>query len=132
MAKPLSRAQAEARLARLRKIALALPEASEKISHGAPTFWVASKRVFIWFLHDQHGSGITGLCVKTSSREEQLMLLEAQPELFFKPPYIAAQGWVGMNLNAAPDWDHIADRTLRSWRLAAPPKLLKIHPLLAV
>jgi phosphoribosylglycinamide formyltransferase 1 len=132
MVKPLTRAQADARLTRLRKIALALPETSEKLSHGAPTFWVADKRVFIWFMHDHHGSGITGLCVKTSSREEQLLLLEADPLLHYKPAYIGAQGWIGLNLNAAPDWDHVADRVAGSWRLAAPPKLLKNHPLLGV
>jgi hypothetical protein len=130
MAKPLTRVQAEARLARVRKIALALPEATEKLSHGTPTFWVADKRVFIWFMHDHHGSGITGLCVKTSSREEQLLLLEADPLLHFKPAYIGAQGWIGLNLNIAPDWDDITNQAARSWRLAAPPILLKNYFLL--
>jgi phosphoribosylglycinamide formyltransferase 1 len=127
MTKPLTRAQADTRLARLRTIALALPEASEKLSHGTPTFWVADKRVFVWFMHDVHGNGHTGACVKTASHEEQALLLEADPELYFKPPYIAAQGWIGYHLNPAPDWDHVAEWVAKSWRLAAPKKLLKQH-----
>jgi hypothetical protein len=127
MTKPLTRAQADARLARVRKIALALPEASEKLSHGAPTFWVADKRVFVWFMDNHHGSGITGVCVKTVSREEQALLLEADPDFYYKPAYIGAQGWLGLNLNATPDWAHITDKIAMSWRLAAPPKLLKAH-----
>ncbi len=125
MTKPLTRAQADSRLVRVRKIALALPEASEKISHGTPTFWVADKKVFIWFMHDVHGNGITGLCVKTAIKEEQEILLEANPELYFKPPYLAFQGWIGLNLNAAPDWDHVTDWAQKSWRLVAPAKLHK-------
>ena len=33
-------------LTRLRKLALALPETSERLSHGAPTFFVREKRPF--------------------------------------------------------------------------------------
>jgi hypothetical protein len=96
MAKPLTRVQVEARLARVRKIAFALPETSTKLSHGAPTFWVADKKVFVWFMHDLHGSGVTGVCVKTSSKEEQAMLLEADAALYYKPAYIGARAGLAL------------------------------------
>lgn len=45
-------------LDQLRTISLALPEASEKISHGEPTFWV-HKRMFASFAsaRNHHGAG---------------------------------------------------------------------------
>ncbi len=123
MVKPRIRAQAAARLARVRQIALAQPEASEKISHGTQTFWVADKRAFVWFMGNHHGSGITAACVKTTSKEELALLLEADPEFYFMPAYIGAKGWIGLNLNPAPDWAHVAKWIAKSWHLAAPPKL---------
>ena len=129
MTKPLTRAQSDARLKRVRAICLALPESSERTSHGAPCFWVGDKRIFLWFMDNHHGSGITGACVKTVSRDEQMMLIEAEPALYYRPAYIGAVGWLGVNLNQAPDWAHLASLVARSWRLAAPLKLLKAYPL---
>ena len=42
-------------LARVRKLCLALPEATEKLSHGSPTFFV--KKTFVMYLDDHHGDG---------------------------------------------------------------------------
>lgn len=126
-AKPLSRAQAEARLKRVRKLAFEMPETSEAISHGAPVWWVGGKRTFLWFSDNHHGSGITGIIVKLSGAEEHRMLIEADPALFYKNAYFRPE-WIGMNLNAAPDWDHVRDRIVASWRHAAPPAIRKRHP----
>lgn len=110
-------------LAHLRGLALALPETDEVVSHGAPAFRVAGK-MFAYFRHDHHGDGLTVVCVKTSGRDEQEMLIEADPELFSKPAYLWPSGWVAMSL-ADPDWDHVAARLATSWRLAAPRRLVR-------
>jgi hypothetical protein len=39
-------------LARIREICLALPETSERLSHGAPTFFVREKRAFVMVMTD--------------------------------------------------------------------------------
>ena len=113
----------QAATGRLRAICLALPATSEKISHGAPAFQVAGK-MFAYFWHDHHGDGMTLACVKTSGRDEQDMLLEADPDFFSKLAYLHPSGWIGVHLGPDDcDWDHVAARVLTSYRLAAPPRL---------
>lgn len=117
----------DACLARLRDIALALPRAMEKVSHGQPVFFIEKGKTFAWFLHDHHRSGITAVAVKTSGAEEQDMLIEADPGLYYKPPYLSPSGWIGLRLDGdAVDWDHVADRIATSWELAAPARLLEM------
>jgi hypothetical protein len=116
-----------ASLEQVRQISLALPRAAEKISHGAPVFFIEKGKTFAWFLHDLHGSGITAVAVKTSGREEQEMLVEAQPDLYYLPPYFAPSGWVGLRLDTGEtDWEHVADRIATSWELVAPKRLLEM------
>jgi hypothetical protein len=113
--------------ARVAELALALPEASEKLSHGSASFQVAGKKMFAYFLHDHHGDGITSVCVKTSGLEEQAMLIEADPDIYYRPAYIGHKGWVGLRLDQGePDWDQVAHRLALSWNLAAPKKLAAI------
>ena len=112
-------------LHKVREAALDLPETSEKLSHGQPTFFVAGKQ-FAQFRDNHHGDGLTVVCVKTSSLDEQAMLLETDPQTYFKPAYLHHGGWVSINLAAeSVDWDHVADRIAESWELAAPRRLLE-------
>ena len=112
-----------AALDRLRAIALALPETAEKLSHGIPAFQVAGK-MFAYFRHDHHGDGRTDMCVKTSGRDEQDMLIAGDPDLYSWPAYIGPSGWIAISLAPVDtDWEHIADRAHASYRLAASPRL---------
>ncbi len=111
-------------LDRVRAAALALPETEEKVSHGQPTFFVAGKQ-FAQFRDDHHGDGQTIVCVKTGGSDEQAMLIEANPDVYSKPAYLGATGWVGMILAGDPDWPLVEDRIARSWELAAPDRLLE-------
>jgi hypothetical protein len=107
--------------ARVRELCLALPETGERVSHGIPAFDVAGK-MFAYFRHNHHGDGMTVVCVKTSGRDEQEMLWEADPDTYSKPAYLWPSGWVAVNL-AEPDWALVAARLQTSWRLAAPKRL---------
>jgi hypothetical protein len=111
-------------LARVRDIALLLPETEEKVSHGQPTFFVAGKQ-FAQLRDDHHGDGMIVVCVKTSGLDEQAMLIEAAPETYSRPAYLGPSGWVGVNLKAQVDWALVEDRVARSWELAAPNRLLE-------
>jgi hypothetical protein len=108
---------------RLRTLALALPEATEKLSHGAPAFFVAGKQ-FAYFSHDHHGDGMTYVGVKTHGRDEQDLLIEADPDTYSWPAYTGAAGWIAINL-AEPDWALVEARLATSWRLAAPKRLTR-------
>ncbi|MBX9796753.1 MmcQ/YjbR family DNA-binding protein [Sphingomonas sp.] len=112
-------------LARVRQIALALPDAAEKLSHGMPGFYVMKGRFFAYFWHNHHGDGRLAVVVKTGGRDEQAMLMEIDPDSYFIPPYLGPSGWIGIHLSGdAVDWARVEDRIAMSWRLAAPPRLL--------
>jgi hypothetical protein len=110
-------------LEKVRVAALELPETEERLSHGQPTFFVAGKQ-FAQFRNNHHGDGKTVVCVRTSSPDEQAMLLEADPETYFKPAYLPS--WISIDVaGSAVDWDHVANRIAQSWELAAPRRLLE-------
>jgi len=110
-------------LQRLRVICLALPEGRELVSHGNPAFQVGG-RMFAYFRHDHHGDGMTAACVKTTGRDEQNLLIEADPGLYSWPAYLGPSGWISINLEPDDtDWGHIAARVRSSYLLAAPHRL---------
>jgi len=117
--------------AKLRQLALALPETHERESHGSPGFRVGtdkSGKFFAHFSDQHHGVEHIALLVKTSSMDELLNLVENQPDTYFKPAYYGASGWVGVILNRPGlDWGHVAEWLERSWRSVAPAKLTKLH-----
>jgi len=102
-------------LDRVREIVAALPETSETISHGAPTWW-ARKRTFMMFADDHHGDGRVALwCAAT--KDEQETLVAADPEFFFVPPYVGVGGWVGIRVDRGLDWGVIASLVAEGHRL---------------
>jgi len=114
----------QADLAHVRAICMALPMAAEKLSHGSPAFFIEKGKVYAYFWHNHHSDGRTAVLVKTSSREEQAMLVEVDPDRYFVPPYLGPAGWVGLRVDTDDvDWDHVAHRVQSSWGMVAPPKL---------
>jgi len=111
-------------LTRLRKLALALPETSERLSHGAPTFFVREKRAFVMVLTDHHGDGRFAIWC-AAPQGLQSMLVEADPERFFVPPYVGHRGWLGMRLDRALDWNELAAIVEDAYAEIAPPKLVE-------
>ena len=86
---------------------LALAEASERPSHGAPAFFVREKRCFLMFADDHHGDGRLAIwCAAPPG--VQGMLVEANPAHYFVPPYVGTSGWIGARLDRDLGWDEIA------------------------
>ena len=102
----------------LRAICLALPEAEEKEAWGDPTFRVGDKI----FAMEKRGDGRLSLCCKAPAGS-QMVLVGADPERFFVPPYVGHKGWVGMRLDNNQDWEEAAELVKRSYRLIAPKRL---------
>ncbi len=114
----------DAILARLRALALALPAAAEKLSHGSPGFFVTGGKFFAYFSYDHHRDGVMGLLVKASGVEEQASLIERDPDLYYRPAYFGPAGWIGIRLDTGEtDWAHIEEWLTRSWRASAPKRL---------
>ena len=86
-------------LERLRAICLAFPEVTERLSHGAPTWFVRDKKVFatLW-MHGHHQDDFPHLvCAAPPGVQQELV--EAEPERFFRPPYVGGRGWIGVRLD---------------------------------
>jgi formyltetrahydrofolate-dependent phosphoribosylglycinamide formyltransferase len=115
----------EAKLAKVREIAVALPGAEETTSHGMPCFRVQGGKMFCYFTQDHHGDGITAIIVKTSGPDEQAQLIDQDPDVYYRPAYFGPSGWIGLRLDSADtDWEHVAERVEFSWKVIAPRKLL--------
>jgi hypothetical protein len=110
-------------LKRVRDICLALPEASEKEAWGRPTFRIRGKKMFAMYMDNHHDDGRLALWVNAPPGEQDIVV-EADPERFFVPPYMGPSGWVGVRLDRAVDWDEVADLVRESYRMGAPKKLV--------
>jgi hypothetical protein len=114
----------DAALARMREICLGLPETSERLSHGAPTFFVRGKRAFVMVLSNHHGDGRFAIwCAAPDGM--QTLLVEAEPERFFVPPYVGHRGWLGVRLDRGLDWGELAGIVEDAYAEVAPPKLVE-------
>ena len=113
----------DAALARVRKLCLSLPEVSERPSHGAPTFFVREKRAFLMVMTNHHGDGRFAIWCAAPTGMQQ-MLVEADPERFFVPPYVGHRGWLGVRLDRDVHWDEVAGIAEDAYAQVAPPKLV--------
>lgn len=109
-------------LARTRKICLALPEASERLSHGTPTFFVRAKTVFTMYTEDAYDEPGPALWVPAPDGV-QGELIDAEPARFFRPPYVGHRGWIGVRLDVEPDWGEIEEIIRDGYRKVAPKRL---------
>ena len=117
-------AERERTLGRIRELCLALPETSERLSHGAPTFFVGGKRAFVMVLTNHHGDGRFAIwCAAPDGL--QSMLVEADPERFFVPPYVGHRGWLGVLLDRGLDSNELAGIVEDAYAEVAPAKLLR-------
>jgi predicted DNA-binding protein (MmcQ/YjbR family) len=108
---------------RLRALCLALPEAEERETWDDPTYRVRGKI----FAMERNGDGRTAVWFKAPPGSQQI-LVGADPDRFFAPPYVGPKGWVGMYLDKKPDWKEVAALIVRSYRLIAPKKLVMKLP----
>lgn len=110
----------EEQLHRVRKICVSLPETTERISHGEPTFFVRNK-VYAMFANNHHDDGHVAIWIPVPPGY-QGMLINQSPERYFKPPYVGVRGWVGVELDRVSD-DELAHHLSEAWSLIAPKKL---------
>lgn len=103
--------------ARLREICLALPETTEVEAWGDPTFRTGGKI----FAMIKCGDGRISVWCKAPEGSQDV-LVGAEPETFFVPPYVGHKGWVGMRLDANPDWKDVATLVERSFELIRPKR----------
>ena len=113
-------------LPRLRKLCLSLPETHEVEAWGEPTFRIKGGKIFAMYASatNHHGAGRDSVWIK-ATKDNQLLMIRAQPDRFFKPPYVGPSGWVGVYLDKSPDWNEVLELLRDGWQQIAPKKLLK-------
>jgi hypothetical protein len=108
-------------LERLRAICLALPGASERVSHGEPT-WFAGKKTFVTYANHHHDDRLAFWCAAPPGAQE--ILAAAEPGRFFRPPYVGVRGWLGVYLDVPVDWAQVESLVQDAYRMVAGKKLL--------
>ena len=118
----------ESQLERVRRICATMPSVSEKVSHGAPTFFVEKdKGVFTMFADNHHQDGHLAVWLPAPPGL-QSALIEDAPETYFKPPYVGTSGWIGIELGQISD-EALEIHVRKAWELAAPKKKKPRRPL---
>jgi hypothetical protein len=111
-------------LDRLRAICLALPEATEKIAHGEPTWRVGGK---MFATLDDHHHGADRLAVwLAAALGDQEALVASDPARFFVPPYVGHRGWIGVRIDGRPDWRRVTTLVQDAYVQVAPKRLLPL------
>jgi hypothetical protein len=115
---------------RLRRICLALPEVTERVSHGEVSFFVGKQFVAL----DDHHHGADRLsfwCPAPTGTQEELIACD--PVQFFRPPYVGHRGWVGVRIDLNPDWGEIAEIVRDAYCQVAPKRLVaRLDPRAAI
>ncbi|MEU1166976.1 MmcQ/YjbR family DNA-binding protein [Streptomyces sp. NPDC090075] len=109
----------------VRRVALSLPDTSEKVAWSMPTFRVAGK-MFATLPEDE-----TSIAVRCPKEERDELVL-AEPGKFWIAGHEAQFAWVRVRLAALEDEAELRDILADSWRQAAPPRLLDSHPELGL
>lgn len=98
---PATKRGQEKQLARVRRICTSIPGTIEKLSHGEPTFFTP-KRVFAMFAANHHGDGRIAVWLPAAPGA-LAEFIEESPDTYFRPPYVGAGGWVGVQLPKVDD-----------------------------
>ena len=114
---------------RVGQLALDLPASFYQTSHGSPGWKVGTQsnsKFFAIMWNRHHGDESIGVLVKCSGQDEMAELIDADPDIYFRPAYYGPSDWIGIKIDRPRvDWDHIADRLAQSWELVAPRRLLE-------
>lgn len=104
----------------VRAICLGLPEVTEKLSHGAPGFFVRKQFAMLWPDGHHEHDFVHVWCAAEAGAQEALC---ATSERYFRPPYVGHRGWVGLRLDRDVNWDEVAELLQDAYRLIAPARL---------
>jgi len=88
-------------VSRVREICMTLPDVTEKLSHGEPTFF-NRKGVFTVFDNNHHNDGHIAVWIPAAPGLQEALIGD-EPQTYFRPPYVGVRGWVGIELARVRD-----------------------------
>src|SRR5436190_11318539 len=110
---------------KVKELYLDLPEVNERLSHGAPTYFIRDKKTFCTVHHNHHGDGIFGIWAAAPPGAQEA-LIAADPAKYYRPAYVGHRGWIGMHLEGKVDWDEVAGVLEDAYCTVAPAKLVAL------
>lgn len=109
-------------LDKVRALCMALPEVTERQSHGEPAWFVRGKKMFLTYADHHHDDRLAFWCAAPEGARQPLTA--ADPERYFVPPYVGSRGWIGVRLDVLPiDWVAIEEIITDAYRAIAPKSL---------
>ncbi|MDQ1474990.1 MAG: hypothetical protein QOE62_219 [Actinomycetota bacterium] len=107
----------------VRELCLVLPEVTERLSHGAPTWFIRGKKTFATAWDNHHNDQILGLiCAAPPGVQQEL--IDEEPDRFYVPAYVGHRGWIGVRLDRKVDWKEIEQILTDAYICVAPAKLV--------
>ena len=103
-----------------------MPEAHEVEAWGEPTFRVKNKLFAMYADADNHHGGGRASVWCKAGPGNQAVMVRANPERFFVPPYVGPSGWIGIRLDGKADWNEVRELVRDAYRLVAPKKLVAV------
>jgi hypothetical protein len=110
----------------LRRLCLALPETTERLSHGEPTWFVRGRKAYVMYADHHHDDRLAFWCAAPAGVQEEMVAED--PDRFFRPPYVGHRGWLGVYLDVEVDWAEVAEIVTDAYRSIAPKSLLARLP----
>ncbi|MER7460593.1 MmcQ/YjbR family DNA-binding protein [Micromonospora sp. NPDC126480] len=111
-------------LERIRSFCTAFPAVTERLSHGAPTWFIRGRTSFVMLWADGHHQDQFPHLWCAAPPGAQQELLAADPRVYFRPPYVGHRGWLGMRLDQGAEWAEVAEVCEDAYRAVAPKRLL--------
>jgi len=99
---------------RVRRMCATLPDSTEKLSHGEPTFFT-HKKVYAMFSNNHHNDGHIAVMVPVAPGL-QATLLKTSPRKYYYPPYVGVKGWIGIELGEVGD-EELREHLFEAWQL---------------
>ncbi len=114
---------------RVRRLCLALPEVTERLSHGESAWFVGKQFVMVADHHHDDRVGIWAAAPENA----QSRWLDTAPDRFFVPPYVGGRGWIGVYLDLPltgraqqTHADDLAEIVEDAYRHVAPARLVRL------
>jgi hypothetical protein len=105
---------------RLRAICTALPEVTERPSHGAPTWFAGDKKSFVTLWADGHHDDHFPHLWCAAMPGAQAALIASDSTRYFRPPYVGGRGWLGVRLDRRVSRAELASLIEDAFRCVAP------------
>lgn len=104
-------------LERVRALCLAQPDATERLSHGEPSWFVRDKRQFVSYADHHHDDRVALWCAAPAGAQQAYVADD--PVRYFRPPYVGHRGWLGVYLDVDVDWDEVAGIVAEAYKTVA-------------